>query len=343
MPPPRPPVEFLTDRTVDISVARALATLEDASGRPTERLDARSLALRFFGEAALANVILLGAAWQSGRVPLSLNALERAFELNGVAVVANLKAFALGRVAAAAPDLLDRALPEAEAETAPDLDQRIRFLTAYQNAGWAARYRSMVEATAAREAEVSGAPGPLTDAVTRNLFKLMAYKDEYEVARLHTDPEFTTALRETFGEKIEIRHHFAPPLLPLGKDHRGYPKKRAFPPWVRRLLPLLAAMKRLRGTPFDPFGYTAERRAERAMIEAYATMLAEELPRLTAERLDAVTRLAGLPDAVRGFGPIKEKAMEEMHQHYAEILEELRQTERPQPQPEKAAAGGAVQ
>jgi indolepyruvate ferredoxin oxidoreductase len=305
-----PPVEFLTDRSTDTSAEAALDAIEQVAGNAATRIDARELASRYFGEAALANVILLGAAWQLGRVPLALSSLERAITLNGVAVDDNLAAFALGRVAVAMPEALQK--PELQHVISGDLEQRISFLTDYQNTAWAERFADMVKQASARETELTGAEGSFTRTVMKNAFRLMSYKDEYEVARLHLSTEFDLALRNEFGDDISVKHHLAPPMLFGGKDMRGYPLKRKFGSWIRPVFSVLTRMKGLRGTFADPFGQTAERRMERGLIADYDAMIRDMLPNLRADLLPEAIALANLPDTVRGFGPIKEKSVADM-------------------------------
>lgn len=316
-----PPIEFLNDRNTDTSSGRALSALEQAAGKAAMRVDARALALHYFGDLALANVILLGAAWQLGRVPLAISSIRRAFKLNGVAVQSNLAALDLGRIAITSPNALeDRPSNEKPVD---DHEHRMAFLTLYQNAAWADRYGKLVHEVARREADVMGGKGRLTNAVMRNAFKLMTYKDEYEVARLHSDHRFVKDLHAAFGTEIKIHHHFAPPLLPLGKDRRGFPSKKEFGPWIRALLPQLARLKILRGTLLDPFGWTAERSMERQLIRDYHDMLRRVLPEMTQVNFDLVLRLAEQPNDVRGFGPIKEKAVQEMTERKKSLLSEL--------------------
>ena len=297
-----------------------IVRLRDASLAPTRRLaalgavlgadnllsfDANAASERLLGDTVYANVMMLGAAWQAGLVPVSLEALTRAIALNGVAVEANGQALAWGRIAVAEPAALG---PEPAAPDNLDatIARRVAFLADYQDGAYAERYRARVARVRAAEAALGSET--LTDAVARALFKLMAYKDEYEVARLHRLPAFTEAIAQTFEGDYRLVHHLAPPLLAAGLDARGRPRKRAFGPWMRNAFRLLAPLKRLRGTPFDPFGRTAERRMERALIpwfEALADGLVARLPATSPEALAAIARL---PMDIRGYGPVKEEA-----------------------------------
>jgi indolepyruvate ferredoxin oxidoreductase len=259
---------------------------------------------------------MLGAAWQAGLVPVSLPALERAITLNGVAVVQNLRAFALGRLALAAPEALRRLAAAGEATSDPEaldgpdglLQRRRRFLTAYQDAALADRHAALVAQVRQAEAELGGQAAQrlaLTRAVAHQYARLLAVKDEYEVARLHLDSGFVALLRQQFAHWDRIVHHLAPPLLSRpGPD--GRPRKQAFGPWVRVAFRLLAGMKGLRGTVLDPFGHTQERRLERQLARDYEALVREELlPALRPDNLALAVRLAEVVQPVRGFGPVK--------------------------------------
>ena len=272
-------------------------------------LDATRLAETLLGDAIYANVMMLGAAWQRGLVPLTRAAILRAIELNGAGVEGNQRAFEIGRWAmhdpAAAAALLDGAA--AEPETLDDLiARRADFLTDYQSRRWAALYESEVAAARAAEARVAPVETAYAEAVAKSLFKLMAYKDEYEVARLHAETlEAAVAARFDGVDKIEF--HLAPPLLaPKGPD--GLPRKRVFGPGMLKVFNVLKRFKRLRGTPLDPFGWTAERRAERAMIADYRACLARLNARMGPETHEIAVEIARLPQEVTGFGHVKAEA-----------------------------------
>ncbi|CUH81939.1 indolepyruvate ferredoxin oxidoreductase family protein [Tropicibacter naphthalenivorans] len=304
-----PTGDLVQNRDADLNAGTRLEAIAAATGG-VNTLDANALSEALLGETVFANVMMLGAAWQAGLVPLSLDALTRAIDLNGVKPDLNKRAFAWGRIA-----VLDRAAVEdAAGLTAPaaqTLDEQIArraaFLTDYQDAGWAKTYRTEVDRIRLAETRVSGTPGPLTEAAMTGLFKLMSYKDEYEVARLHTQMGFLEGLKDRFDGDFTVTHHLAPPMLP-GKDARGRPRKRAFGPWIRPAMRLLAQGKRLRGTAFDPFGQTEERRMERALIAAYRDLIGKLADRLTKESLPEAVALLGSVTAVRGFGPVKQEA-----------------------------------
>ncbi len=304
-----PTGDFVRSRDADLAVPSRIAAIAAViGGENLAVLDANQLADELLGDSVYANMILLGAAWQQGLVPVSLAALQRAIELNGVEIARNREAFALGRIALAEPALLQLdAVPAAET-----LDEiiarRAEFLEAYQDAAWARRFRDKVARVRAAEAGLGSER--LTEAVARALFKLMAYKDEYEVARLHHDARFIEQLHRDFEGDFRIVHHLAPPLLPLGVDPRGRPRKRAFGPWVRGAFRILAGMKRLRGTRFDPFGYTAERKSERQLITWYESLIESLLRDLPEKGVEALLPIARAPMEIRGFGPVKHAAIE---------------------------------
>ncbi|MEL6220305.1 MAG: indolepyruvate ferredoxin oxidoreductase family protein, partial [Pseudomonadota bacterium] len=275
-------------RAVDACVGESLA------------FDATRLAERMLGDAIFANMAMLGAAWQQGYVPLTEDAILRALELNGAAVEGNKRAFALGRWMAADPQAVAALLaePAAPEETLEQkIERRADHLTGYQNARLAERYRAIVE-----QAQAAGG-APLAEAVALGLFKLMSYKDEYEVARLHSET-LEAALDAAFSERGRVTFHLAPPLLGR-KDADGRPVKTEFGAWMRPAFRLLARGKVLRGTPFDPFGWTAERRGERRAIRDYTRLMKRLFAEMTPERVETACEIARLPLKVRGFGHVK--------------------------------------
>jgi indolepyruvate ferredoxin oxidoreductase len=295
-------------------------------------VDATRLAGALLGNSIATNMFLLGYAYQRGALPLSASAIEQALALNGEAVAMNQAAFRWGRRAAvdlAAVEALakpDR--PDGAQRLSQSLDEiiarRVAFLTAYQDAGYAARYRALVERTKA--IETSKAPGKteLTEAVARYLFKLMAYKDEYEVARLHAEHTWSQVKNEVAGEKLQLEFHLAPPLLARKDPYTGVPRKISFGPWMLPLFRLLAKLKFLRGTPFDPFGYSAERRTERALIRAYEAMLDELLDRLAPDNHHVAVALASIPEKIRGFGHVKARHLHAAKAEEAALLDQFR-------------------
>jgi len=276
-----------------------------------EAVDAATLSASILGDPIGANLFLVGVAAQRSLLPLGVAAIETAVRLNGVAVAFNLNAFRLGRLFAADPRQVgalatpQTSLPLTLGEV---IEHRAAHLEAYQDSRLARRYRTLVER--ARRTETAILPGSdaLALAVARTYAKLLAYKDEYEVARLLTQPELHARLAREFAPGVRISFNLAPPFL-SGKGIDGRPGKREFGSWILPLLQCLAKLRRLRGTPFDPFGYSRERRMERALIEDYEQRLDRVLSVLTASNLAAVLELVELVDGIRGFGPVKEAAV----------------------------------
>jgi indolepyruvate ferredoxin oxidoreductase len=288
-------------------------------------IDAVELATALLGDAIASNLFLLGFAWQKGLVPVSLAALEAAIELNGVAVDANRKALLWGRRAAHAPEAVRKfarpaqVLPLTRPQTLDDLvARRSDFLAAYQDAAYAARYRGLVEQVRAAEAKLGSTR--LAEAVAHNWFKLLAVKDEYEVARLYADPAFMAQVDAAFEGDFKLNFHLAPPLLARRDAATGELKKRAYGPWMLTLFRLLAKLKFLRGTALDPFGRSEERQMEQALIAGYERDIVELLIGLDAATLDIAVAIAGLPEAIRGFGHVKARNAEAARQKREELL-----------------------
>jgi indolepyruvate ferredoxin oxidoreductase len=297
-----------------------------AGERAVERLDAARLAAGLVGDAIFANVLLLGYAFQRGLIPLGWEALERAIELNGTAAADNRAAFAWGRRAAADPAAVQAALQGsaisggvADATLAAIVERRADYLEVYQNRALAARYRALVERAVDAERHAVGSAGPLAAAVARNWFRLLAVKDEYEVARLLSDPSFHRELGDAFEGPFAVAYHLAPPLLAGTRDD-GRPRKRRFGPWGRPLLAGLARLAFLRGTPFDPFGHTRERRLERRLAAVYLARVEELMAGLTAERHALAVEIAELPAAIRGYGAVKLRHAEAAERLAAELM-----------------------
>ncbi len=293
-----------------------------------EFIDATRLATALFGDSIAGNLFLLGLAYQRGLIPLGAEAIEQAIALNGAAVAMNQAAFRWGRIAAvdraAVEAAADAATPPPEAEhVSASLDEMIarreRLLTDYQDAGYAARYRALVERVQSAEQRVARGSTALTEAVARYYAKLLAYKDEYEVARLHTDPAFLASLRAQFAGGGRLSVHLAPPLLSQRDKATGLPRKREFGPWVWPLFRVLARLKGLRGTRWDIFGRTAERRAERQLIADYEATIAEILSKLDARTLPVAVDLARLPERIRGYGYIKDRNIAEARAEEARL------------------------
>ncbi|TXJ13966.1 MAG: indolepyruvate ferredoxin oxidoreductase family protein, partial [Alicycliphilus sp.] len=292
-------------------------------------LDAERVATELLGDSIYTNPLMLGYAWQKGRVPLSHAALMRAMELNGVQVANNQVAFEWGRRCAhdlAAVRALFQAAQVVQWVKKPGLAEllarRVEFLTGYQSAAYAAEYSAFVEKVRAAE-EKLGQGQRLAEAVARYLFKLMAYKDEYEVARLHTDAAFTRRVEGMFEGDYRIVHHLAPPSL-AGKSDHGEPVKKSYGPWMRRAMGLLAQCKGLRGTALDPFGKTEERRTERALIQEYRACVDELLAGLSPERLALAVQVASIPEDIRGYGHVKQRHLQAARGKWAELMQRWR-------------------
>ncbi|MHC6218577.1 indolepyruvate ferredoxin oxidoreductase family protein [Stenotrophomonas acidaminiphila] len=379
------PGTFTTHPDMQFPAADIIAGVKVAlGGRDPILLDATQLATALLGDAIASNLFILGFAWQQGLVPLSLEALMRAIELNGAAIEMNQRAFAWGRLAAIDPQAVQQAaglvrnapteaertpgtlreLPpgewegsEAGAPSAPrnpgnepevrglpasdphpgdtpfatlddtrlsrSLDELIArrsgFLVDYQDAAYATRYRQLVDAV--RKAEQRVAPGStaLTEAVARYFFKLMAYKDEYEVARLYTSGDFLKRVAQQFEGDYQVRFHLAPPLF-AKRDEQGRLQKKEYGPWMFKAFGLLARLKGLRGSRFDIFGHTAERRGERQLIADYERTLQELLGSLDTGRLALAVEIASIPEHIRGYGHVKEAHLHDARAREAALL-----------------------
>jgi indolepyruvate ferredoxin oxidoreductase len=330
------PGEFTRNADFSLPTERLKRTITaDAGADKTHFVDASRLATALFGQSIGSNMFLVGYAYQLGAIPLSAASIERAIELNGEAVEMNKAAFHWGRRA-----VLDRAKVEALAKPAnttssdarrlsesfdETVERRVKFLTAYQDAAYGARYRVLVEK--AKSAEATRAPGKcgLADAVARYLFKLMAYKDEYEVARLYADGAFVRQVQNTFaGDTLRFEFHLAPPLLARRDKTTGLPRKMSFGPWLMPAFRLLAKFKFLRGTAFDPFGRSLERRTERKLIADYEVMLDQVFAALTPDNHHIAVGLAAIPEKIRGFGHVKQRHLVAAKADEAALLEQFR-------------------
>ena len=311
------------------------AIIADAGREKTHFIDATRAATVLFGNSVGANIFLVGYAYQLGAIPLSAASIERAIELNGEAVEMNKAAFHWGRravVEPAAVEAMIKPAPDATSDSrrlSQSFDElvarRVAFLTAYQDAAYAARYRRWVERVAGAEAARAPGKSGLADAVARYLFKLMAYKDEYEVARLYADPVFMQQVRsELGGEHLRLHVHLAPPLLARPDRATGEPRKMTFGPWIFPLFTLLAKFKFLRGTVFDPFGYSRERRTERALVRDYEIMLEEVLAKLDGGNHHVAVGLAAIPEKIRGFGHVKLRHLKAAKADEAALLDQFR-------------------
>ena len=315
------------DAHCDTAIASALG--EGSVGS----FDAEQVATQLLGDSIYTNPLLLGYAWQKGRIPLGRAALMRAMELNGVQVENNKAAFEWGRRCAhdlPAVQALFQAAQVIQFVKKPGLAemvaQRVAFLTGYQDSAYAAQYKAFVDQVQAAEARL-GSGTRLSEAVARYLFKLMAYKDEYEVARLHTDAAFTQKLADMFEGDYRVVHHMAPPLTAQRND-KGELVKKPYGPWMRTAFTWLARLKGLRGGALDIFGKTEERRTERALITEYRACIEELLAGLNASNLALAVQIARIPEDIRGFGHVKERHLKAARAQWERLMQQWRQDSR---------------
>lgn len=341
------PSDFIHDRDFQFPADAMLKAIERSS-RNMFTLDASHLADALLGDNIGANIFMLGYAFQRGLLPLSGEALYRALELYGVNVEGNKQAFNWGRFSAHSPEIVADLLVGSErtAPAATELSEivarRAQYLTDYQDTNYAQRFRDRVEKIEECEQRVEPGSQKLAHAVAKNYFKLLAYKDEYEVARLHTQTGFLEDLRKRFRNDFTPEFHFSPPIFARKDPVSGRPKKYRFGPWILPMLRILAHMRGLRGSIFDIFGYTAERRAERRLIAEYEELLDRFADELTAERLETAVALAGLPDAIRGFGPIKLAAIADAAERRRGLLNDWdRPPAKASPEPVQARSSAA--
>jgi indolepyruvate ferredoxin oxidoreductase len=329
-----PTSAFADDPDLDLSSAGMEAALRAAAGeKDAHFVRASELATALLGDAIYTNPFLMGYAFQLGRLPLTLGSLMRAIELNGRAVAENQRAFGWGRLAAHDLAAVERAAAPALRESAPQaqpaslaemVERRARFLVDYQDERLAARYRARVERIAARERAVAPGSEALARAVARYHFKLLAYKDEYEIARLWTGPEFRAQLEAEFEGDYRLELHLAPQILNRRHPETGRARKWTLGPWFFTALRLLAKLKFLRGGPLDFFGMTRHRRAERALISEYERILDELESALTRDNLELAVQIASIPEHVRGYDTVKERHLEEARTKQAELLAAFR-------------------
>ncbi|MGI9334712.1 MAG: indolepyruvate ferredoxin oxidoreductase family protein [Gammaproteobacteria bacterium] len=327
---------FLNDRDATLPVDKMRATIAGATGGRATFVDASALATKLTGDTIGANLFMIGVAYQQGLLPLSAASLTRAIELNGVAVEANQRAFDWGRCYVTDPKQVEKAggraptvvriEPQPRDQLNALIERNAAHLAAYQDDRYARRYRDLVESVRASvEALTPGRSGlipdrsGLTRAVAENYARLMAYKDEYEVARLYTDPAFMEQLANTFEPGYTLEFHLSPPLLARVDPQTGRPSKSRYGPWMMRAFHLLARLKRLRATPFDPFRYTRERKLERRLIADYESNVTKLLEGLSQDNYAVAVAIARLPEEVRGFGPVKLAAIDRAREREAEL------------------------
>ena len=322
-----PTASFVMDGNVDFEEQQILNTLRAAIGpKGLDLIDGTRIATALMGDSIATNLFMLGFAFQKGLVPVGLAALERAIEINGAAVEANKQTFAWGRLAAHDPAQVEAALGPSVVplELPKSIDARVSFraeyLTRYQDGAYAARYTNLVSRVREAEARCATGRSDLWEAAALGLFKLMAIKDEYEVARLYTDGSFLKDLKRQFEGDYHLEFHLAPPLLSERDPATGHLRKRSFGPWMFRVFGLLAKLRGLRGGKFDLFGYTAERRMERQLLIDYQNLLERLIAELTPENYSVAVELASLPQTIKGFGHIKERNVETARKLEADLI-----------------------
>ena len=334
------PGDFTRNPDFSLPTERLKRAITGAAGNAKSHfVDASRLAVALLGNSIGANMFMLGYAYQLGALPVSGEALEKAIELNGEAVAMNLAAFSYGRRAAIDPAAVQALVAPAQTEANDSLKlsesfdeaiaRREAFLTAYQSRRYARKYRALVNAVAKAEAEKTPGMTGLAEAVARYLFKLMAYKDEYEVARLYTDTGFLQRVRAQFDGDLRLEFHLAPPMLAKADPATGEPKKMSFGPWVLRLFGALKKFRFLRGTPLDPFGYSAERRTERQLIASYRALIETVLSELSPGNHATAVALASIPEKIRGFGPVKQRHLAAAKAEEVALLEQFKASPAP--------------
>ena len=323
-----PTAAFVTNGNWINPADQCAAQIADAVGAGgVGKFNADAIATKLMGDSIFINPMILGFAWQKGWVPLELDSLMRAMELNNVAIEQNKQAFTWGRRAAHDLVSVEKLLTPAQVIAMPSkrdsletlIARRIELLTAYQNAAYAADYKSFVDRVAAK-----GNP-QLTEAVAKYLYKLMAYKDEYEVARLHSDTAFLDKVKSQFEGDFTLNYHLAPPLISK-KNDKGQLIKQKFGPAMLTGFKLLAKMKGLRGTALDIFGKTQERKMERALIGQYKSSIEEVLRSLNADNISVALEIARIPEMIKGFGHVKERNVEAAQLKWAALMGQLQPT-----------------
>ena len=281
------------------------------------------LAFGLLGNKIYANILMLGIAFQKGLIPLEFNSIKQAIQLNGAAVEENITAFIWGRRYAVDPDAVSEVA--GLAETSPlSLEQKITVrtdhLVAYQNAAYAERYTDFVAKARACEQEIDAASDSLTTAIAENYFKLLAMKDEYEVARLYTDGEFEQKISDMFEGDVKLHYHIGRNLIHTEERNTDRLKKRTFGPWFMSAFQMLNSLKGLRGTPLNPFGYSADRKRDRKLVQDYEQTVEKLLADLSFDNLAAAIEIASLPANIRGFGAIKGRSIAVAKKRESELL-----------------------
>jgi len=320
----QPPGPFVRDPDWQFPAEQIRALIDESVAGRSHYLNATSLATALMGDSIATNLFMLGYAYQKGLVPLLESSILRAIELNAVAVEPNKQAFLWGRRAAADLSRVEKIASPAQpviVQLPQSVDaliaRRAAFLSKYQNAAYAKRYQDFVEQVRRAETALSSGEA-LSKAVAKSLFKLMAYKDEYEVARLYTDGAFNKRLSETFEGDVTLKFNLAPPVW-AKRDAQGQLIKTQYGAWMWHVFKVLAGLKFLRGSAFDLFGRTDERRMERQLIEDYRASISVALSKLTVDTLPLVTELASLPEHIRGFGHVKLASVRQVQARWQQI------------------------
>jgi len=327
------PAQFTREPDLKFPTGSMEQEIKDAvAPGDAEFLDATKLATGLMGDSIATNLFMVGYAYQRGLLPLGEASIVRAIELNGAAVESNRQSFNWGRLAAIDPaKVAAAAIPMAKPDTqrlSASLDEVIErrraFLTDYQDAAYATRYTDLVAKVRAVEAQKQPGVTDLTEAVARYYFKLLAIKDEYEVARLYAETDFTQRVAAQFEGDYKLRFHLAPPTLNKPDTKTGEPKKSTYGPWMLPAFRMLAKMRKFRGGAFDIFGKTEERRQERALIGQYEQLVAEVLERLSPQNYELAVSLASIPEHIRGYGHVKDRHLKDAKAREAALLERFR-------------------
>lgn len=334
----QPPGTFAKDPDWQYPEDELKKLITESTGGNVDFINATSIATALMGDSIASNLFMLGFAFQMGYIPLKAEAIVRAIELNGVAVKANVDAFRWGRAAGCdLKGVTAFAFPAKPVvvhlqKTLEQLiSHRVAELTEYQNAEYAQKYLELVNRIQWREQEIRGTKSlPISRAVAKNLYKLMAYKDEYEVARLYSSPDFKRQLSQTFEGDFKIKLNLAPPIF-SPRDSEGHLVKREYGPWILGAMSILAKLKALRGTRFDVFGYTEERRKERFLVQEYMQLIEYACSSLDEGNMKIWLDLVNVPEHIRGYGHIKEKSIEEALQKWETLLGQVSAPERAEP------------
>ncbi|MEO6565942.1 MAG: DUF6537 domain-containing protein, partial [Casimicrobiaceae bacterium] len=331
------PAQFTREPDLKFPLGSMEQEIKDSVGAgDAEFLDASKLATGLMGDSIATNLFMVGYAFQRGLIPLSEPAILKAIELNGQAIESNTRSFNWGRLAAVDPAKVAAAAvpagmkPDSQklSESVDEMiERRIRFLTDYQDAAYAQRYRALVDEVRAAEGKVMPGLDELTEAVARYYFKLLAIKDEYEVARLYAESDFTQRVAAQFEGDYKLTFHLAPPVFNKPDPRTGVPSKSVYGPWIMKAFGVLARLRKYRGTALDLFGKSAERKLERALIGEYETVVAEIMAHLTPQNHATAVELASVPEHIRGFGHVRQAHLQVAKKREGVLLSAFRSPE----------------